>query len=354
MNISLSGFYSKHNFGDDLMQYHLGKILSQSGQNTVTVYSDTSGDTVQNGYQTQEHLGADVIVIGGGGIVNPNFWVFKKDGLSKLANSGKPIIFLNVNVNPNDLRDAKFVSSLQGLHAQWYVRDTTSIRVLSQCNIVANLLPDVSFRRNVSSPLTNSVARELSVFVNGYAFNNLFTNAFVDKYLQSQSNIKVIAGFLDWMTHFGWHINLVPSQVSGNIDDRIISGMIYGTMKNKDKTNWITSMVPWQDIIMMISQSQMVLSMRYHSSAMAVASQIPLIDIAHHNKNKSLIQDVDIPGIMTDYFGLTQQSLVRAAQIAENSNEYQNNVALFNTTAQSQWMYFEQSLSNILAGVKHV
>ena len=94
MKIALCGYYAKNNFGDDMMADCLSEVLSFGGQNEVRVYSDSSNLKVIN-YKNSSHLNNDIIVIGGGGIIDNKFWALQDENIDKLIASNKKIIFFS-------------------------------------------------------------------------------------------------------------------------------------------------------------------------------------------------------------------------------------------------------------------
>jgi polysaccharide pyruvyl transferase WcaK-like protein len=340
--ISLNGFYAKNNFGDDLMQFTLSELLSNRGENQVQAYSDSANGNVINGYETQGHLKADLIVIGGGGIVNPKFWIFKKDGLNKLKQCSGKIIFLNVNVNAGDLSNANFTSGLKSLNAEWYVRDEYSISLLDKYGIKANFLPDITFYKYQERE--NIPGKTLAVALNSYVLNDYFS---CDKDLRARLFVNVLSKFLDWMVHFGWHVKFVPLQTSYDFDDRIIGGAVYNSMKSKSHAIWISERLSHEQVAKELYSSNLIISMRYHSSVVAAAAGVPFIDIMHHNKNKAFINDIQSLGIAMDYTCVSHENFVKITQYAENNKQYKESISMYRQKALASWENFAKELTNV-------
>jgi polysaccharide pyruvyl transferase WcaK-like protein len=353
MKIALCGFYAKQNFGDDLMAHHLSKILSVNGTHSVHLFSDKSAESIENGLLTESHILCDVVVIGGGGIVNPDFWAFKKGGIDKLKYSGKPIAFVNVNVTQDILKNQQFIEDIKALKAKWWVRTRQSADILAQVGIASTVVPDVSFRANVV-PKKHSVNvnKKLSVFLNSYVFNDLTNNNDVNQFLQALQNIRIIAGFCDWLTDFGWNITFYAAHTAKSVDDRIPSALAFGTMKNKHNAQWISEPMSWDKLVLEISSSDMILSMRFHSTTCALASNVPCIDITHHAKNKSLIDEINVSPMAVEYSSLTHDSLVKAAQYVENSSSYISKVSDFCSESLTRWDLFDSEWSTFMKNLE--
>jgi len=346
MKIALCGFYAKQNFGDDLMAHHLSKILSVNGTHTVHLFSDKTSDLIENGYSTNAHLSCDIIVIGGGGIVNPDFWAFKNGGLERLKHLNKPVAFINVNVTPEILKNQPFIEDLKALKAKWWVRTRQSADILAQIGIAASIVPDVSFRSGVV-PRRHSLGgnKKMAVFLNSYVFNDLMNNNDVGQFIQALHNIRIIAGFCDWLTDFGWNITFYAAHTARVVDDRIPSALAFGIMKNKDNVQWLPEPVSWDKLVQEISTSDMVMSMRFHSTTCALSAGVPCIDITHHAKNKSLIDEIGISPVSVEYNSLTHESLIKAAQYAENSAAYVSKVNDYCSESLTRWDLFDSEWS---------
>jgi len=334
------------------MAHHLSEVLSQGGKHSVTVYSDKGMGEVVNGHVSNAHLSADVIVIGGGGIVSKGFWAFKGDGLERLRKSKKPIAFVNVNVTPDYLSDEEFCEQLRELKARWWVRNNQSVDLLAKIGIPATLVPDVSFRKGVVPERNRVLGRQkLAVFLNSYVFNQITADKDVGKFIHALHNVRVLARYLDWMSHYGWQITFYAAHTAKDVDDRVPSALVFSTMEKKDTANWMAETKQWNELIDAICESDLVVSMRYHSTCVALAHHIPCVDITHHTKNKSLLNELGIGSISVDYNSLMHESLVRASQYAENSTEYQHKLQAFSAEAHTRWELFDREWDTFLSNI---
>jgi polysaccharide pyruvyl transferase WcaK-like protein len=348
MEIALCGFYGKSNFGDDLMADCLPEVLSLGGRHNVTVFSDCESHGVKSAKNELNYFNYDVVVIGGGGIINPKFWAFKKAELEKLIQSQAPIFFLNVNVTEDFNLEQGFPEQIARLNARWWVRDDFSHTILAKHGIQSKVLPDISFRiTNHSMPKDQ---KKLLFFPNAYLLNKLFCKNNTLDYIKAHESAFTIANFLDWMAHFGWKIEFIPSQTGKDFDDRIVGGLIYSLMQRKDVAFWQSNSLPWVNIIHKICESDLVISMRYHASTVSIASGVSLIDITHHAKNKNLMRDLNLESVSVDYDALSHNALVSAAN---NSHMIKSSeINLFNQMAKKSWDEFIVEWSLIMANLE--
>lgn len=344
MKIALCGYYAKNNFGDDMMADCLSEVLSSGGKHTVRVYSDTANLKVYN-YKNHSHLDNDIIVIGGGGIIDNKFWALSEDNLDKLNN--KKIIFLNVNIYNETIKNIDFMNKLKCLNAHWWVRDKSSVDLLSSVEIESNFLPDITFKNNVDNK-NKTNKKLLNVFLNFYALKGLFDHDNVSNWVECQAKAHELASYFDWLTTFGWNIQFVPCQTASDVDDRLISAYIFGLCKNKQKINWISKPTNWKNIVKIIMDSDLVISQRYHSTAFAVANGIRVVDVTHHSKNIEFLKDVGIVQAGVSLKGLTRPSLIEATRYAEHNSNFKNNLNNYKLSGSQKWVDFELEWSKLV------
>jgi polysaccharide pyruvyl transferase WcaK-like protein len=320
MNFALIGFYSKQNFGDNLMQKMLTDFLS--GYGSVTVYSDCNHG-VKHGKEDLSYLNSDTIVIGGGSLIYPDFWVFEN-----LAHPS--IVFLNVNVPK--IENENFAQKLQSLKATWFVRDTQSVINLKEIGISSFYAPDICTNLKFK---TNVIPKKMCVFLNSYIFNDLFSDC-VDLHLLAQKNILELAKYLNWMITFGWKIHLISCQTQGEIDDRIVSGVLYQYIKDKSCCDLSMCILDDEEIIKHICESDFVISSRLHSTLLCATLGIKFIDITHDDKNKMFLKDNNLLDNSVDYYFFNKDLLISKTQSIENS-EIKNNIQ---KNAKENWKSF--------------
>jgi polysaccharide pyruvyl transferase WcaK-like protein len=337
MKIALCGYYAKNNFGDDMMADCLSEVLSSGGKNSVRVYSDTANLKVYD-YKNHSHLDNDIIVIGGGGIVDNKFWALSEDNIDKLKN--KKIIFLNVNIYSEAAKNVDFMNKLKSLDALWWVRDKSSVDLLYSSGIASSFLPDVTFK-NIVDNKNKTNKKLLNVFLNFYALKGLFDHDNVNNWVECQAQARELASYFDWLTTFGWNIQFVPCQTAFDVDDRLISAYIFGLCKNKQKINWISKPTNWKNIVKIIMDSDLVISQRYHSTAFAVANGIRVVDINHHSKNIEFLKDVGIVQAGVSLKGLTRSNLIEATKYAEHNSNFKNNLNNYKLYGSQKWFDFE-------------
>lgn len=331
MKVALCGFYGKKNFGDNLLQRYLSKILS-SPNNIVTVYSDTNTDGVVN-FKDDSFLINDVFVIGGGGLVTENFWIWKENMWDQIKH--KHIFLLNVNLT-NEFFGSYLANKETGLLSEkihWWVRDCQSLNKLKELGANAEFIPDIVFD-NVA-PFKEK-KKQVAVFLNAYIFNDLFKNDNL-KFCVVWSKLVHLANYLDWMIENGNEVVIIPSQYNKDFDDRPVSGILYGLIKNRHKTTLLYGESSEDEIIDYIKTSHLVISTKYHPTAICLASQIKFIDITHHNKNKQLLVDCEVTQYSVDFYSFDKDLLIKKTKYIEN-----NFVPLDEKKFEKTWDFFKK------------
>ena len=354
MKIALLGFYNKSNFGDDLMAEILPGVLARPGVDSCQPFGDTNGRFALNGVSDPTYLQHDLIVIGGGGIVTNEFWCFAHDRLEAMKNSKKPIAFVNVNVTNYLRENMDFAHKLRDLQAKWWVRDLESVEILNAIGIESQMVPDVSLRPGVISTGDSGDARpkQVLVFLNSYIFNQMFNHSNVFNYLKSNESIRLISQHIDWLMNFGWKVTFCAAHTAKEVDDRIPSAIAFALSKNKQLCNWVSEPLEWRQMVQMIAESGLVVSMRYHSSLVALAAGTPLVDITHHPKNARLMLAAGVQQASVDYQTMTRPALIKATQAAERLIPNSEGVQMYLAEARALWARFDQEWAKFLESIE--
>jgi polysaccharide pyruvyl transferase WcaK-like protein len=321
--------------GDDLMQLRLSQIIGQETQN-LTIYSDCQCAGIENGLDSDAYLHSDLIIIGGGGVISPDFWAFSGGRMDKLA--GKNLVFFNVSVYESDLTNIEFSAKLANLKALvWYVRDSKSQTLLDAVGINSVLLPDVIFASQPEEESSDD-SRLMLVYPNYYAFARNFE---LERNLETSVNYlsfsMTMAKYIDWMAEFGWNVKLIAAQTDRFVDDNIVSASIYSFVKNKNAVEWVKEPLLFTEHESIISKSKLVVSMRYHSSLMAVKHGVSCLDIVHHDKNRGLWEDVGFGDNVIE-LPLSIPVMIEATEaLAHNHKGYLSTTRRYTRWAMENW-----------------
>ena len=341
LKIALCGFYGKNNFGDDLMQDCLSEVLSCDGKNEVFIFSDLEKNDIKNGFLNKEYFDCDLIVIGGGGIINKDFWIFRDNGIDELLSSWKNVMFLNVNVYEDIFNDKIFLSKIKSLNAKWWVRDSKSKEHLFKSGIDSVLMPDVIFHKTKFN-LKPKENKKVIFFPNYYAFNGTS----IRDWVLTQRNVSVLSDYFNWLISFGWHVTISFCQ-HGQVDDRIIGGMVYSQIINKSNVTWDLEVIDWKKKIELIKEHSLVISMRYHSTLSAVINGIPCVDIVHHDKNKYFWKDLQFFNKSLNMYTIDNQQLCEITNFSDVFPCYLSKIDDYRNMSKKEWNKFEEIIKKI-------
>ena len=372
-SIALCGFYGKNNMGDDLMQHHLATILQQGNPKKLTIFSDCNSGSAQNGLRSDRFMNSSTIFIGGGGIIEPDFWAFRDGRLQEMLIEKKEVVFLNVSVYESLKQNLVFQEQLRLLNAEWIVRDNRSATILSSIGIESLVVPDVAFSYTSESQAGGLWGKDyiaqhfktpddddnvMLFYPNYYAFAKNFggNNTFEDsiKYMSFTLNM---ARFIDWMASFGWKTFIMPAQTDKYIDDRLIGAAIYAQVRIKELVTWIPDTISFAHHESAISRVKLILSMRYHASVLAIKNNIPCIDILHHDKNRGLWEDVGLSRLLNESQAMntvncnaafTVNSLISAAEyLKHNESQYKLKTAEYTSSAGDKWDLIKSRINKL-------
>ncbi len=365
MKIAICGFYGKKNFGDELMQDYLSELLCfDDDQDEISVYSDNhvfdsslAVREIKNGIEDKSYLDADVIVIGGGGIIDPNFWIFRDKGIEKLM--GRKVIFLNVSIYRGAVVNKWFMFSLKQLHASWYVRDHASVEMLEESEISATYLPDIIFHRDPSTTAFkcrdiafnrlssgSDTIKRAAIYPNAYAF--MSKGARTMEYLRAQMAAMNIQAFCDILVREGWEITIVAAQTDRVVNDAVCGALIFNGIADKQKVTWQSAALSYQEHIELIQSQNLIVSMRFHSSLAAIKYGIPCIDIIHHDKNRTAWTDARFIDNLLDYHCFNEKSLTDAkAFLDKNEGDYKSATKIYSDAAKTLWLKSIEELKKI-------
>lgn len=294
MKASICGFYGYQNYGDSLMLKHLKDLFFKKNI-LPSVFSDRISLESQD-YRSLTLLDSDIIALGGGGIITPNFWFFKQGIDKKLEN--QRFILLNVGLTTESIPVFESVGDRLDLIV---VRDRFSEELaLKYYPDKVIYAPDISYLDYHGQTPRQKV---VSVCLNYYIFKNFFSQNRREKIFAEKAIIE-LASFLDWLAGLGYQINLIPCQTDKEVNDNTVNAVLNGFLVSQ--ANWIFDNANVESVI---NSSELLVSSRYHTSLFALKAGIPFIDITHHSKNLNFLKDVELTEFSINYWQLELNAL---------------------------------------------
>lgn len=318
MKIYNVGWYEKQNFGDEEMRNQFSSFFHSIGFDYKS-YSSHG----EKGAKKIDPFDADVIVVGGGNILNKNFWLFKNYPLEEFSRP-KKYIFMNVGIGSIETFPEQIVNTIvENSSVLWIVRDSYSQDFLMDKGYKnVYMVPDIVFDgfgangwQNLKEP------KQMGVICNHFLFKGLFSKDSTERN-KIQHYFNQIAEYLDWMQSFGWNINFIPLQTADQADDRIYNSYLYGLngFRGKNHTEGIGFYN--EEIKKYLAKCSLIISSRYHGTVCALANSTPVIDLTFDAKTRNLLEDIGQAETSLCVEDISKKALVERTISVEKQAEY--------------------------------
>lgn len=134
--------------------------------------------------------------------------------------------------------------------------------------------------------------------VNGHLLHNT-SNALARDYMAFQHFSESLARIID---HSGASFVFLPFGTKRPVDDRVANGWVDSRTKFWKKNVTFYDRLGVQDTLNVVSAADVVMSTRLHSTIFSTISNVPFIDIIHHNKNRGFVETLGVEEWMLDYW----------------------------------------------------
>jgi len=279
--ISVLGWYNHSNIGDESYKLSFPKLFP----NCEFDFASTKSDTV---------------ILGGGDILNQAY-------VSQMLRLPTNVRKLAMSVSVNSHSPFSLLKKLDGL----YVRDVKSIRLLESNNVPFTYMPDVS---TCLEPRPTEGAKwlkqqyaenglELYGKKIGIVFNAHLNSNGSDMLARDYLNLlKVIWDLAKLMDETPASFVLFPMSTGMPWDDRVTNAMLSSRCKFWKKNFVVYNPLGVQETLDLISSLDVVISSRLHSSIFCLASEVPFIDLTHHDKNRGFLETVGLEDFSVSYW----------------------------------------------------
>jgi polysaccharide pyruvyl transferase WcaK-like protein len=335
MDISLCGFYGYENYGDTLMSQRLKEFFGTSGFE-VKIFSDRESSESLS-FKKDNCLASDIVAIGGGGIVNQNFWFFKNNLHNEIYK--QKLILLNVNLTEDS---APVLSELKDKISLAVVRDSYSEQIAKRYLSNVIFAPDISFLDKNFGIVKQEKKNIVSVCLNYYIFKNFFSSNIREKVYAERAIIE-IASFLNWLTdRYQYEVRLIACQSDNEVNDNTVNAVLNGFLKRKAK--WIYDKNLLEENI---QESRFIISSRYHSSLFALKSEVPFLDITHHSKNLAFLRDVNLLDCSVDYWFIELNKLINKYEKHIKNLDLSNISRSYGVSCNESWSHVLNSINSL-------
>lgn len=342
MEINLSGFYGHNNYGDTLMLHEIINILPDIWDwSFLNIYSDRdSSESVHYNREFKADFDKGLNLVGGGGIVTPNFWFFKH--VAPYLKQDAKIGLFNVNLTSESIEVLKKYNYFIKFAV---VRDSYSSQaatsILKKDRVL--LAPDISFLSpKIVLPTWQKPINYVSICLNGYVLNNYFSTD-SRKRIYAEKLLIELAEFVKWLKTFGHKIQLIQSQVDREINDNRVSAILDGLVGGVD--NWVYSN---DDLETKLFDSSLIISMRYHTTLFAIKHAIPFIDISHHSKSIKFLEEMGLSDFSINYWNCSLDKFKDVANKVKYSTKIKEVSDSISVSSIESWNHVKQTLSQTI------
>jgi polysaccharide pyruvyl transferase CsaB len=337
--VVIQGWYGNGNLGDEIvLECMLTQLRKELPGASFLVVSDNPEDTRRrHGVKSIRRGGgrftrlrrlmaltrADLFVLGGGGLLksygSSELSVLTWLGALDLAHEmGVPTMAYAVGVSDGFTPRTETVirDILSGTDAV-LVRDEPSLQILKKMGVTgvrvtadpSVLLPQLHPEALVERG--NPLRPAVSVFLNHWfvSRNEVPDRGQWDRFRRS------LAESLDFLiSNHSASVTFVPMQIaSPGDDDRVVAQEVRQLMTQGDATELVEGEVTPEDLLRIVSGSNLVLAMRLHSLIMAAATGVPVISLAYHPKVTGFAGSIGIDGWVLEIGSCTSLSIENLA-----------------------------------------
>lgn len=277
-NIHVYGWYNKNNCGDEAYKLAFSKVFPK--------YKFTFSDL-------DAPLTSDTCIIGGGDIFNESYVN------RALKAKNKYIISTGVNsLSPIDkiplfdkvlVRDKDAYAQIKHFKNTAYMPD-----------IAVSLEPNKARGEELIKGLANRTDlynKKIGIIINAYLLPN--TNSLTRDFLTFHHVASHLVNIIDTTPA---SFVFIPMSTGMPFDDRISNGVVAHQCKFWKKNLCITDKLDVQDTLDTISACDVVISSRLHSTIFSMLSDVPFLDITHHDKNKRYVDSIGFSDCSMPYW----------------------------------------------------
>jgi polysaccharide pyruvyl transferase WcaK-like protein len=305
-NIGVVGWYGHDNCGDESYKLSFRQLFPQH-EFTFSEFAPEMPNVL------------DALVIGGGDVVHPYY-------LESFGRHQVPKHALSVSIS-NDVPLNDFATVA--------VRDRCSLERANKLGARSPvLIPDFAFALTPNKERGKVLVRHL--FQGAELFERLVTvvpNSYLlPRYDVSVRDTQRFDAFVNEMSVISDNTSasflylpfggIMPS------DDRVFCGWLGAKCKFTRKNQIVWERLSVQDTIDIIAASDVVVSMRLHSSIFSCVANTPFVDITHNHKNAGFLDSVGLSKLSVPYHGFAPERVANMVSgFLNNSVEITNELA---------------------------
>jgi polysaccharide pyruvyl transferase CsaB len=310
--VTILGWYGSGNAGDESILQTIIKMVKNNYINCEIVIISHRPEYIEKKYRMRSInindfrniaftlFKSELFILGGGGLIKPGSVGYYSTILS-IANflSSKTIVYSVSAIPITSFIDRLLVFFAFNICDYISVRDTYSKKILRNIGIHRKIYvtrdPVLGANLNISPVIEwiDEMKPYITICLRQWNHTDLiqsgvsYSNSYGD-YLESLSTV------LTFLVDSGYNIVYVPMMVNLNENDNIDHKNLIAKMVKFHKKKVITTQLDPDEIINIISNSELIIGMRYHSIVYSLIADVPVIGLAYAKKVMCLMHDLEL------------------------------------------------------------
>jgi polysaccharide pyruvyl transferase WcaK-like protein len=298
VNIPILGWYHQQNVGDEAFK-DVFRAAIRDADPSVTVSFHTPFNALQS-------PPPDKVILGGGDVVRP-FYLQKIPPQVKIFPLG---VGLGYQSEIELLEKASVPFAL--------FRNRDDVELARDRGITADYAPDLTFFLNKPDPvqIIMKEGKTLGVFLSDEISPTSERKETCGEYMYYEYFKWELASILDVLSEY-YNIVLVAFSTTTSIHDHRLSLDIYQRMSARDRVSFVTQSLSMAQALWLISQFNLVISMKFHGIMFAVNQGVPFINIAETRKTQQFCIENELAQLSIPRYSLERERFLEVVKLAE-------------------------------------
>jgi polysaccharide pyruvyl transferase WcaK-like protein len=297
-NIPVLGWYHQQNVGDEAFK-DVFRAALQAADPSATISFHTPFNALKSPVPEK-------IILGGGDVIRP-FYLEKIPRTVKVFALG---VGLGYESEIDLLRQANVPLAL--------FRNLKDVELAHSRQMNAQYCPDLTFFISEPEPFREvsvQSRKTLGVFLSD-EISPTFERKESKDYLYYEYFKWELASILDELEEF-YNICFVAFSTTESINDHKVSLDIFRRMRARDRVSFVTDPLSMAQALGLVSQFDLVISMKFHGIMFAVNRGVPFVNIAGTRKTQSFCFENQLSHLSIPRYSLERHRFLEVVKIAE-------------------------------------
>ena len=242
-----------------------------------------------------------------------------------------------------------------GLHSQIHLANVQALQkaklVITRGDAVPDFIKDKSYVASdlvFSRPFdqidqSNTTSKSKSILVLGNEFLSPRRNGPLWKYTSFQWFLTEFSKVCDGWVEKGYAVNFYPMCTGDKFDDRYFAAHIASHMEKKVFVHFGSAIE--SELIKHISESELIVSMRFHGNIFSTVLGKPFIGINSHDKMKTYFKNINSNNYL-DYYGFTSSAF---NECIETNKIEPSRLSEYAKKEKIRWQYLSDIVAEVFA-----